>query len=130
MTIPSGKTSATLSFYLHIDIAETGKTVYDKLTVQVTNTAGTVLGTLGAYSNLNKNTGYSVHYLTMTSYIGQTVIVKFTGTEDASKSDLICARRCHVDRAVIAGSRFRRPPLANLAPRHGGRHVDSDAQAR
>jgi hypothetical protein len=29
-------------------------------------------------------TGYSVHNLTMTAYIGQTVIVKFVGTEDAS----------------------------------------------
>jgi hypothetical protein len=50
----------------------------------VTNTAGTVLGTLYTYSNLNKVTGYSVHNLTMTAYIGQTVIVKFVGTEDAS----------------------------------------------
>ena len=84
VAIPSGKTSATLSFYMHIDTAETGTTAYDKLAVQVTNTAGTVLGTLYTYSNLNKNTGYSVHNLTMTSYIGQTVIVKFVGTEDAS----------------------------------------------
>jgi hypothetical protein len=52
--------------------------------VQVTNTAGTVLGTLHSYSNLNKVVGYSVHSLTMSPYIGQTVIVKFVGTEDSS----------------------------------------------
>ena len=84
VSIPSGKTSATLSFYMHIDTAETGTTAFDKLTVQVTNTAGTVLGTLNTYSNLNKNTGYSVHNLTMTPFIGQTVVVKFVGTEDSS----------------------------------------------
>jgi hypothetical protein len=85
VTIPSGKTSATLSFYMHIDTAETGTTAYDKLAVQVTDTAGTVLGTLYTYSNLNKNTGYSVHNLTMTPYIGQTVIVKFVGSENSSR---------------------------------------------
>ncbi len=84
VSIPSGKASATLSFYMHIDTAETGTTAFDKLAVQVTNTAGTVLGTLYTYSNLNKNTGYSGRNLTMTPYIGQTVIVKFVGTEDAS----------------------------------------------
>jgi hypothetical protein len=84
VSIPSGKAAATLSFNMHIDTAETGTTAHDKLVVQVTNTAGTVLATLYTYSNLNKNTGYSAHNLTMTPYIGQTVIVKFVGTEDAS----------------------------------------------
>jgi hypothetical protein len=85
VAIPSGKASATLSFYMHIDTAETSTTTaYDTLKVQVFNTSGTLLSTLYTYSNLNKNTGYSVHNLTMTPYIGQTVVVKFTGTEDAS----------------------------------------------
>src|SRR5262249_37381116 len=35
-TVPAGKTTGTLSFYLHIDTAETSTTTaYDKLTVQV-----------------------------------------------------------------------------------------------
>ena len=85
VAIPAGKTSATLSFYLHIDTAETTTTsAYDTIKVQVYNTAGTLLGTLATYSNLNKVTGYAVHNLSMNAYIGQTVVVKFTGTEDAS----------------------------------------------
>ena len=84
VAIPAGKTSATLQFYMHIDTAETGTSAYDTLKVQVYNTAGTLLGTLNTYSNLNANTGYSVHSLSMTPYIGQTVVIKFTGTEDAS----------------------------------------------
>ncbi|HTA65367.1 MAG TPA: PKD domain-containing protein [Xanthomonadaceae bacterium] len=83
VAIPAGMTSATLKFYMHIDTAETSTTTaYDKLTVGVYNTAGTLLKTLNTYSNLNANSGYSLHSLTMTSYIGQTVVIKFIGTED------------------------------------------------
>jgi subtilase family serine protease len=85
VTIPAGKTTATLAFYLHIDTAETStSTAYDKLTVQVLNSSGTVLATLATYSNLNAASGYVLHSLNMASYIGQTVTIKFTGTEDSS----------------------------------------------
>jgi hypothetical protein len=85
VAIPAGKTSAMLQFYMHIDTSETTTTAAnDKLTVAVYNTSGALLGTLNTYSNLNANTGYSVHNLTMTPYIGKTVVIKFTGTEDAS----------------------------------------------
>jgi subtilase family serine protease len=85
VAIPAGKTSATLAFYLHIDTAETTTTTaYDKLTVQVLNSGGSVLATLATYSNLNAATGYTLHSLNMTPYIGQTVTIKFTGTEDSS----------------------------------------------
>jgi subtilisin family serine protease len=85
VSIPAGKTSATLTFYLKIDTAETTTTVaYDKLTVQVLNSAGSVLKTCATYSNLNSGTTYSQKSCSLTAYIGQTVTVKFTGTEDAS----------------------------------------------
>jgi len=85
VAIPSGKTSATLAFYLHINTAETTtSTAYDKLTVQVLNSSGSVLATLATYSNLNAASGYVLKSLNMTPYIGQTVTVRFTGTEDAS----------------------------------------------
>ncbi len=85
VAIPSGKTTATLSYYLHIDTAETTTTTaYDKLTVGLYNSSGTLLKTLATYSNLNKGTGYTVHTNDVSAYIGQTVTVKFTGTEDTS----------------------------------------------
>ncbi|MBB6184349.1 hypothetical protein [Oleiagrimonas soli] len=85
VTIPSGNTSATLSFYLHIDTAETTtSSAYDKLKVQVLNSSGTVLATLHTYSNLNAASGYVQHSFSMNSYIGQTVTIKFLGTEDGS----------------------------------------------
>ncbi|MEO7149286.1 MAG: protease pro-enzyme activation domain-containing protein [Rhodanobacteraceae bacterium] len=85
VTIPSGKTSATLSYYLHIDTAENPNgTAYDHLYVRVYSTSGHLLKTLATYSNLNANTGYSQHSNSVSAYIGKTVVVKFTGTEDSS----------------------------------------------
>ncbi|NKJ21200.1 protease pro-enzyme activation domain-containing protein [Dyella sp. SG609] len=85
VAIPAGKTSASLTFYLHVDTAETTtSTAYDKLNVQVLNSSGTVLKTLATYSNLNKASGYSLKTFDLSAYIGQTVTIKFTGTEDSS----------------------------------------------
>jgi subtilase family serine protease len=84
VTIPATCTSATLSFFLHIDTAETGSTAYDKFTVQVLNSSGTVLGTLATFSNANAASGYTAHSYNLSSYIGKTVTIKFTGTEDSS----------------------------------------------
>ena len=40
--------------------------------------------TLGTFSNLNKATGYVVHSYSLNSFIGQTITLKFTGSEDSS----------------------------------------------
>ena len=78
VAIPAG-CSATLSFYLHIDSAETTtSTQYDKLTVKAGST------TLATYSNLNKASGYSLKSFNVSSFAGQTVSISFTGTEDSS----------------------------------------------
>jgi hypothetical protein len=85
VSIPSTAASATLTFWLHIDTAETTTTTaFDTLKVQVFNTSGTLLATLGTFSNLNHATGYSQKSFSMNSFIGQTVQIKFTGSEDSS----------------------------------------------
>jgi len=85
VTIPSTATTATLSFFLHIDTAETTTTTaFDKLQVQVLNTSGTVLATLGTFSNLNHATGYQQHSFSVIQFKGQTVQIRFIGTEDSS----------------------------------------------
>ncbi len=85
LVIPSTATSAALSFALHIDTAETSTTsAYDKLVVTVKNSAGTVLGTLATYSNLNKATGYQTRTFSLLPYKGQTVTLSFAMTEDSS----------------------------------------------
>jgi len=85
VTIPSTAATATLTFWLHIDTAETTTSIaYDTLKVQVRNTANTVLATLATYSNLNKATGYSQKSFDVSAYRGQTIRVYFLGVEDSS----------------------------------------------
>ncbi|MFB9240337.1 M4 family metallopeptidase [Massilia antarctica] len=84
-TIPADATVANLSFALHIDSAETStRTAYDTLAVTVKSAAGTPLGTLATYSNLNKAAGYTIKSLSMLKYKGQTVTLSFASTEDSS----------------------------------------------
>jgi PKD repeat protein len=84
VAIPAGKSTATLAFYLHIDTQEVGTTAYDILRVQVLNSSGSVLATLATYSNVNAASGYTLRSLSMNAWIGQTVQIRFIGTEDAS----------------------------------------------
>lgn len=83
VTLPSGCSTYTFSFYLHIDTAETGSSVWDTLKVQVLNNSGTVLSTLATYSNVNAASGYTHRSFSLAAYAGQTVTVKFTGAEDS-----------------------------------------------
>jgi hypothetical protein len=79
VAIPSGCSTYTLSFYLHIDTAETTTiTQYDRLTVKLGGT------TLATYSNLNHASGYSQKSFNVAGFAGQTVTLLFTGTEDSS----------------------------------------------
>ena len=68
---------ATLSYWLRIDTAETSNTAYDKLVLTVNG------ATKQSYSNVNHGP-YALHTLDLSSYAGQTVSLKWTGTEDSS----------------------------------------------
>jgi Zn-dependent metalloprotease len=84
IAIPSTATG-TLSFWLHVDSAETTTTTaYDTLKVQVLNTAGSVLATLATYSNLDKAAGYAQKTLNLSAYKGQTIRLRFYAVEDSS----------------------------------------------
>ncbi|MGW0882418.1 M1 family aminopeptidase [Streptomyces sp. NPDC002671] len=79
VTIPSGCSTATLTYWMHIDTDETTSSVaYDKLTAKIGTT------TLATYSNLNANTGYVKKSVDVSAFAGQTVNLSFTGTEDYS----------------------------------------------
>jgi Zn-dependent metalloprotease len=86
VSVPSTATG-TLTFWLNVTSSETTTTTqYDRLFVDVRNTAGTLLATLASYSNLNKTTAgiYSFKSLNMAAYKGQTVRVQFRSTMDSS----------------------------------------------
>jgi putative Ig domain-containing protein len=91
VTVPSGSAHYDLNFWLHIDTQElTTSVAFDHLSVQVLDQSGNVLATLATYSNLDANTGYAPRTLNMAAYAGQTVTVKFTGTEDINnKTDFV-----------------------------------------
>jgi uncharacterized membrane protein len=83
VNIAANATAATLTFWLHIDTAETSTTTaFDTLTVQVRNSAGTVLSTLATFSNLNHATGYQQKTFDLTSFKGQTIQIFLQGKED------------------------------------------------
>jgi hypothetical protein len=79
LTLPSGCSSATLTYWSHIDTKETTtSTKYDTLAVQIGS------DTLASYSNLDKNSGYVQRTVDVTRYLGQTVTLTLTGKEDSS----------------------------------------------
>ncbi|RKE23181.1 putative Ig domain-containing protein [Streptomyces sp. TLI_171] len=79
VTLPTGCTSYNLSFWLHIDSDASTTTVFDKLTVTANGT------TLATYSNTNAAAGYQQRTFNLAAYAGQSVTLKFTGTEDNTK---------------------------------------------
>jgi hypothetical protein len=86
VSIPS-TAAGTLTFWLNVTSDETTtSTQYDKLFVEVRNTAGTLLATPATYSNLNKGTTgvYSQKSLNLSAYKGQTIRVQFRSTTDSS----------------------------------------------
>jgi hypothetical protein len=79
VTIPAACTGTTFSFWLHIDTSETTTTTaFDKLTITANGT------TIATFSNLNHASGYQQHSFSLGSFAGQSVTLKFTGTEDSS----------------------------------------------
>jgi fibronectin type 3 domain-containing protein len=86
ISIPAG-TSPSFTFWLNVTSAETTTTTqYDKLFIEVRNSAGTLLSTLATYSNLNKASAgvYSQKSFSLASWAGQTVRIQFRTTTDSS----------------------------------------------
>jgi hypothetical protein len=85
VSIPGTATVASLSFWRHIDTAETSTaTAYDTLKVQIRSSSGAVLATLATYSNLNAGPGYTQASFDLSAYKGQTIQIYLVGTEDSS----------------------------------------------
>jgi subtilase family serine protease len=77
VTIPAGCT-ASLTYWLYINSAEGTSTAYDRLTVTANGVS------VQSFSNVNKGTGYVQRAVNLSAYAGQTVTIKWTGTEDSS----------------------------------------------
>ncbi|GAA4677389.1 M28 family peptidase [Streptomyces youssoufiensis] len=77
VTVPTGCTSATLGYWLHVDTDETENTPYDKFTIKVN---GTTVETL---DNTDAASGYQERSVDLSQYAGQRITVTFTSVEDA-----------------------------------------------
>lgn len=82
--IPGSLQKAELSLQLHIDTAEEGNTAYDTFQIQLLNAQGTVLKTLGNFSNLDAAGGFQKRTYDLSAYKGQTVKLQFKSVEDVS----------------------------------------------
>ena len=86
VAIPAGCSGYQLSFWMHIDTAQTTTTTaYDTMTVQILSNSGSVLGTLATFSNLNAATGYTQYTYNLSAYAGENVTLKFTGKQVSSR---------------------------------------------
>ena len=85
VSIPSGAT-ANLTFWLNITTSEACCTPYDYMYAEVRNTSGTLLSTLGTWTNANSGAAgsYSQKSFSLAAWRGQTVRVQFRATTDVS----------------------------------------------
>jgi hypothetical protein len=81
VTIPSAIRKATLAFDLHIASGGQGTGTFK---AQLLN-GSTVLATLGSFTQAGATAGYQAHSYDLSSYAGQTVTVKFTGSTGRSR---------------------------------------------
>jgi subtilase family serine protease len=70
--------SANLTYFLLISSSEGTTTAFDKLTLTANGT------TVQSFSNVNKGTAYVQRSVNLSAFAGQTVTLKWTGTEDSS----------------------------------------------
>ncbi|MGH2842884.1 MAG: protease pro-enzyme activation domain-containing protein [Solirubrobacteraceae bacterium] len=82
VTVPAACTSATLTYYQHIDTTERkSRGAVDTLKLQVLSPSGTTLATLSSYSNRNAAQGYHLITVKLGNYAGKTITISWTGTD-------------------------------------------------
>ncbi|GEJ58051.1 S8 family serine peptidase [Anaeromyxobacter diazotrophicus] len=83
VTLPAGACGASFSFWLQVTTAETSaSTAFDTLTVTVRDGAGSLLGTLGAFSNLDASSGWTQWRFDLSAWRGRTIRLHLHAAED------------------------------------------------
>lgn len=83
VTMPASYSGASLNLWLRVMTREAaGSIVYDTLKVQVRNSSGTLLATLGSFSNQDASSGYVQRSFNLAGYAGQTIRIYFVGYQD------------------------------------------------
>jgi len=79
VTIPSTCVSASFTYWVEVNSTTTNTS--NKLVLDVDNSSGTVLQTIPVATAANNGTKYVEYTSNLASYIGQTITLKFVGTE-------------------------------------------------
>ena len=83
VTIPATCVSAVFTYWVEVNSTVTNKTkqAENKLVLEILNSSGTVLQTVPVATAANNGTSYVEYTTNLASYIGQTITLKFVGTE-------------------------------------------------
>jgi hypothetical protein len=84
VTVPGDIASLTLTFWLHIDTADTSTVAHDLCKLTIRDTSNTVLAPSATYTNLNAAPGYTQQSFDLTPFKGQTIRVFLWSKENAS----------------------------------------------
>jgi Putative Ig domain len=79
VTIPANCKSAVFTYWVEVNSTTTNTS--NKLVLDILNSSGTVVQTVPVATAANKGTSYVEYTTSLASYIGQTITVKFIGTE-------------------------------------------------
>ena len=83
VAIPSGCTSAVFTYYVEVNSTVTNPTkqAENNLVLDILNSSGTVVQTVTVATAANNGTKYVEYTTNLSAYAGQTISVKFVGTE-------------------------------------------------
>jgi hypothetical protein len=82
VTIPAGCASATFTYWVEVNSTASSSTrASNTLKLQVLNSSGSVLQTSTVATGANSGSSYVQYSTNLSAYIGQTISLKFTGTE-------------------------------------------------
>ncbi|HET7705643.1 MAG TPA: S8 family peptidase [Thermoanaerobaculia bacterium] len=81
VTVPADISRAELSVYLWIVTKNRKPTADDVLTVEIRDSNGALLETLGTFSNLDANPTYLLQRFNVSAYRGKSIKISFTGTQ-------------------------------------------------
>jgi PLD-like domain/Putative Ig domain len=83
VTIPAGCVSAELTYWLEVNstVTNTTEQAENNLVLEILNSSGTVEQSTTVATAANNGTSYVEYSANLASYIGQTITIKFIGTE-------------------------------------------------
>lgn len=85
VSLPSGASSATLSFWLHIETDEVKPSPFDMLKIQIADEGGNVLQTLHTFSNVDETPHFERVHFDVSAFLGRRVQVLFVASKDGQK---------------------------------------------